>query len=103
MIIRAIHVFVKPDAVDAFKEASKRNHEESMKEPGVLRFDVLQSAEDRTRFLLYEVYTSVEATQAHKETAHYKTWKDTVEPMMDRPRESATYAPVAPEKEEEWR
>lgn len=103
MIIRAIQVFVKPDAVDAFKEASKRNHEGSMKEPGVLRFDVLQSAEDRSRFLLYEVYTSVEATQAHKETAHYKAWKDAVEPMMDRPRESAAYTPVAPIQEEEWR
>ena len=102
MIVRVIYVFVKKDNVDAFAEATKLNREASIEEPGVLRFDVLQDAEDSAHFILYEVYRSEKSTQAHKETEHYASWKKTVEPMMARPRSSTACRVIAPDEESAW-
>ncbi|HUZ18166.1 MAG TPA: antibiotic biosynthesis monooxygenase [Spirochaetia bacterium] len=96
MIVRVISLKVKRELVEEFKEASVANHNGSLKEPGVRRFDVLQSEADPTEFLLYEVYESEEATLTHKETVHYAKWKEHVEPMMAEPRKSASYSVVAP-------
>jgi (4S)-4-hydroxy-5-phosphonooxypentane-2,3-dione isomerase len=96
MNVRVISLKVEREHVEEFKEASTANHNGSLKEPGVLRFDVLQSESDPTQFLLYEVYESEEATLTHKETVHYKRWKERVEPMMAEPRRSASYTVVAP-------
>lgn len=103
MVARAITVYVKPDSVEEFRRATVKNHEGSVKEPGVLRFDVLQNAERPTEFLLYEVYTDEAATVAHKDTAHYAEWKKTVTPMMAKDRESSTFNVVAPLSPEQWR
>ncbi len=96
MIVRIIHVYVAEDSAEAFREATEANHLASIEESGVLRFDVLVSPEDPNHFVLYEVYRSEDAIEAHKVTAHYATWRDEVEPMMSRPRERADYLPVAP-------
>ncbi len=107
MIVRAVRVYVKPEAVEAFERATVENRAGSIREPGVLRFDVLKSA-DRPRtassaeYLLYEVYADDKATADHKETAHYKKWNETVAPMMERKRESAAYSPVAPVARSDW-
>ena len=103
MIIRGIRVVVKESAVEDFKQATVANHKGSIREPGVLRFDVLQSADDPTVFFLYEAYTDEEATLAHKETPHYRAWKGAVEAMMAEPRSSAAYVPVVPEDPSGWR
>ncbi|MBZ4400093.1 putative quinol monooxygenase [Myxococcus sp. AS-1-15] len=92
-----VHVHVKPEHVDAFREATLANARESVKEPGVARFDVIQDSEDATRFVLVEVYRSVEAPAAHKDTAHYLRWRDTVAPMMAEPRTSRKYVNLFPE------
>ncbi|AKF81110.1 Quinol monooxygenase YgiN [Myxococcus fulvus] len=92
-----VHVHVKPEHVDAFREATLANARESVKEPGVARFDVIQDSEDATRFVLVEVYRSAEAPAAHKDTAHYLRWRDTVAPMMAEPRTSRKYVNVFPE------
>jgi quinol monooxygenase YgiN len=102
MIVRAIRVYVKPEAVDAFERATVENRAGSIREPGVLRFDVLKSSDRPAEFLLYEVYADEKATADHKETAHYKKWRDTVAPMMARDRESAAYSPVAPLARSDW-
>jgi autoinducer 2-degrading protein len=102
MIVRVINVAVKEAAVDGFIEASKRNHEGSIREPGVLRFDVLQSSSDPTRFVLYEAYRSNEATALHKETEHYAVWKKAVDPMMAKSRESTAFEVIAPASTEGW-
>ncbi len=81
-----VHVHVKEDCVDTFIEASKANHLASIQEPGNCRFDVLQSPDDPTRFVLYEAYTSADDAAAHKQTAHYLAWRATVADMMARPR-----------------
>lgn len=94
MLILHVHVSVKPDHIEAFKEASIENALNSRKEPGVARFDVMQQSDDPTRFLLVEVYRSVEATAAHKETAHYAKWRERVEPMMAAPRTRVQYLDV---------
>lgn len=91
MLIVHVHVEVKPGDIDAFKSASLDNAENSIKEPGVIRFDVCQQEEDPTRFLLVEIYRSPEAAAAHKETSHYKIWRDTVAAMMASPRKSVRY------------
>ncbi len=94
-----VHVFIQvnPADIDAFKAATMENARNSVQEPGIARFDILQQADDPTRFVLSEAYRSVEATVAHKETAHYATWRDTVTPMMAVPRTSLKYSNVFPE------
>jgi quinol monooxygenase YgiN len=97
MLVVHVHVHVKPDCVEAFKAASLENARNSLQEPGIARFDVCQQGDDPTRFVLVEVYRSVEATAAHKETAHYAKWRDTVAPMMAEPRKSVKFANVFPD------
>lgn len=97
MLVVHVHVHVKPEFVDAFKAATVENASHSVQEPGIARFDVVQQADDPTRFVLVEAYRSVEATAAHKETAHYLKWRDAVADMMAEPRSSVKYANVFPD------
>jgi len=99
MLIVHVHVHVKPEYVEAFKQATLANARESLKEPGIARFDFAQQEDDPTRFVLVEVYRSSEAPAAHKETRHYQTWRDAVAHMMAEPRASVKLAPVAPAEE----
>jgi quinol monooxygenase YgiN len=92
MLIVHVHVHVKADAVEMFKSASVANARESVKEPGIARFEVLQQQDDPTRFVLVEIYRTPEAPSAHKETKHYQTWWDAVAPMMAEPRSSVKFA-----------
>ena len=94
MLIVHIQVQVKPEAVEQFKQASLANAQESIKEPGILRFDIVQQQDDPTRFVFVEVYRAPEASAAHKETKHYQVWRDTVAPMMAVPRSSVKCSPV---------
>lgn len=96
MLIVHVHVHVRPESVEDFKTASVENARNSVQEPGIARFDVIQQQDDPTRFLLLEVYRTLEATAAHKETAHYQRWRDTVAPMMAEPRSSVKYANIFP-------
>jgi quinol monooxygenase YgiN len=95
----AVHVFiqVKPDCVERFIEATKANAQNSLLEPGIARFDLIQQQDDPTRFVLVEVYRDVEATVRHKETAHYARWRDTVADMMAVPRSSVKFETLYPE------
>ena len=86
MHVTLVHVRVKPEHVDAFIVATRANHEGSVSEPGNRRFDVLQTPNDPTRFILYEAYASAADAAAHKETAHYILWRETVGDMMSEPR-----------------
>lgn len=95
MIATTVIIHVKPENVEDFKKASIENHNGSRKEPGNVRFDVLQSNDDPTYFTLYEVYADVDAAKAHKETAHYKKWRDTVEPYMACKRVGIPHTPLA--------
>ena len=97
MLIVHVHVHVKPEAVDAFKEASLENARNSVQEPGVARFDVIQQADDPTRFILVEVYRTPDAPAKHKETAHYARWRDTVADMMAEPRNGIKYTNLFPD------
>ena len=96
MIVTCVHVYVKPENVEDFIQASRINHENSIKEPMNFRFDVLQYKEDPTQFLLYEAYESNEGAAAHKDTEHYKTWWATVEPWMAKKRQGVPYEMIAP-------
>jgi len=98
MLIVHVHVHVKEDCVEAFKKASVENAGNSINEPGVARFDVIQQNEDPTRFVLVEVYRSPDDPARHKETEHYKKWRDTVEAMMAEPRSSVKYSNVYPDE-----
>lgn len=97
MYIVHVHVHVKPEFVEAFKQATIENASNSVQEAGVARFDVIQQSDDVTRFILVEVYKSVEASAAHKETAHYAKWRDTVAEMMAEPRQGIKYTNIFPE------
>lgn len=91
-----VHVCVKNECINAFIEASKANHEASVQESGNRRFDVLQSADDSTRFVLYEAYATAEDAAAHKNTDHYLVWRETVADMMAEPRQGAPYSGLFP-------
>ena len=88
MFVAAVHVYIKPEAVEKFKAGIKANHEGSIAEPGCLRFDVAQSVEDPTEFLLWEVYLDDEAAAFHKTTPHYLAFKERMPALMARDRRS---------------
>jgi len=96
MLVVHVHVHVKPESVDAFKEASIENSKNSIQEPGVYRFDVIQQNDDPTRFILVEVYRDDEAPAKHKETDHYKKWRESVADMMAEPRSAVKLHDVYP-------
>jgi autoinducer 2-degrading protein len=97
MFIVHVHVHVKPESVEAFKEATLENARNSVQEPGIARFDVIQQLDDPTRFVLVEVYRSSDDPGEHKKTAHYQTWRDTVAEMMAKPRSSVKYDNIFPD------
>lgn len=97
MLVVHVHVHVKPECVEAFQQATVENARQSVREPGIARFDVVQQTDDPTRFVLVEVYRTAAAPAAHKETAHYARWRDAVAPMMAEPRTSVKFANVFPD------
>ena len=98
MLIVHVHVHVKGEHLDAFRAASLENARNSVQEPGVARFDVIQQADDPTRFILVEVYRTADDPARHKETAHYQAWRDTVAEMMAEPRSAVKFANVFPDE-----
>ena len=97
MYIVHVHVRVNKDDIEAFRDATLENAKNSVKEPGIARFDVIQELEDPSRFLLVEVYRTVEDSVKHKETAHYAQWRDIVADMMAEPRKGKKYNNLFPE------
>lgn len=97
MLIVHVHVHVKPESVEAFREASLENARHSVQESGIARFDVLQQSDNPARFVLTEVYRTPEAPGQHKATPHYRLWRDTVADMMAEPRTSVQYKNVFPD------
>jgi quinol monooxygenase YgiN len=96
MFIVHVHVRVKGDSIEMFRAATIENAQQSIQEPGIARFDVVQQMDDPTRFVLVEVYRDEAAAAAHKETAHYQAWRDAVAPMMTEPRTSFKFTNVFP-------
>jgi autoinducer 2-degrading protein len=97
MVIVQVHARVKLEQIEAFKTATAVNAAASLKEPGIARFDVAQQADDPSRFTLIEVYRTAAAVAAHKDTAHYQTWRSAVAGMMAEPRTSVKFASVFPD------
>ena len=99
MLVVHVFVHVKADRVEAFQEATIANASNSVQEPGVARFDVIQQQDDPTRFVLVEVYRTPDDPARHKETAHYQQWRDTVADMMAEPRSSIKHGNVFPDEQ----
>ncbi len=97
MHVTLVHVQVKPAYINDFIAATQLNHEASIQEIGNCRFDVLQSPENPSLFILYEAYTSVDAAVAHKQTDHYLNWRDTVADWMAEPRQGINYQGLFPQ------
>lgn len=102
MIVTFVHVWVKPDHIDDFILASTENHKNSIKEPGNLRFDLVQNANDAAKFVIYEAYATDEDAAAHKNTAHYLKWRATVADWMMQPRKGEKHIVVAPTNKSLW-
>jgi autoinducer 2-degrading protein len=98
MYIVHVSIHVKSDRLEEFKAASLDNAQHSVEEQGVARFDVIQEAENQTRFLLVEVYRSEEAAAKHKTTAHYERWRVVVEPLLAEPRTRIVYRNIFPDE-----
>ncbi len=98
MLVVHVHVHVKSECVETFKQATLANARQSVQEPGIARFDVVQQADDPTRFVLVEVYRTPDAPAKHKETAHYAAWRDAVADTMAEPRSSVKYTNVYPDE-----
>ena len=97
MLIVLVHVRVKAESIEDFRQATIENARASVQEPGIARFDVVEQQNDSTRFVLIEVYRTSEAPAAHKETAHYATWRDAVAPLLAEARTSRRFRNVSPE------
>ena len=102
MIVTCVHVNVKPENVQDFIRAIVENHKGSVLEPGNLRFDVLQKADDPCRFMVYEAYESEEAAALHKTTPHYIKWRDTVRDYMADSRQGVRYNIIEPSDRSQW-
>lgn len=96
MFVTLVHCHVKPEAVDAFIDACRANHEGSIREPGNVRFDLIQQADDPTRLILYEWYADEDGAKAHKDTAHYLAWREATADMFEEPRHGVRYIGLAP-------
>jgi (4S)-4-hydroxy-5-phosphonooxypentane-2,3-dione isomerase len=96
MLVVHVHAYVHPEMVEAFVAATVTNATNSAQEPGIARFDVVRDNDDPTHFVLVEVYRTPQAPAAHKETAHYAAWRDSVAPMMARPRTSVKFTNIFP-------
>ncbi len=96
-----VHVFVhvKSEYLEAFKAATIENARNSAQEPGIARFDVIQQADDPTRFVLVEVYRAPNDPAKHRETAHYNKWRAVCEPMLAEPRTRIVYGNVFPDEQ----
>ncbi len=97
MLIVHVRVRVKPECVESFRKASLENARHSVQETGIARFDIVQQADDPTRFVLVEVYRTADAPARHKETGHYQIWRDQVAPMMAEPRTSVKFSNIFPD------
>jgi autoinducer 2-degrading protein len=102
MTLTCVYVHVKSDAVDKFINATISNHSKTVKEPGNLRFDFIQQADDPCRFMIYEVFEDEKAVADHKNTSHYLTWRDTVADFMSEPRQGVKYKIVEPSDRTRW-
>lgn len=102
MIVTLVHVWVKEPFVEAFVAATMENQKNSVKEPGNLRFDILLDAGNPAKFVFYEAFESEEAVAAHKETAHYHKWRDTVADWMAQPRRGEKHIVVCPIEKSQW-
>ncbi len=98
MHVTLVHVWVKPDAIQDFIQATQANHQASIQEAGNRRFDILQLASDPGQFILYEAYVNAQAAEAHKQTAHYLQWRETVANMMAKPRQGIYYQGLFPKE-----
>ncbi len=101
MLVVHIQISVKPECVAAFQDATIANARESLKEPGIARFDFVQQTDAPTRFALVEAYRNPEAQARHRETRHYQIWRDAVAPMMAEPRVSVKFTSLHP-PEDKW-
>jgi autoinducer 2-degrading protein len=101
MVVVYVHIHVKPEWVEAFQQATLANARQSITEPGIARFDVLQHADDPTRFVLVEAYRTPDAPTAHKATPHYLAWRDAVAPMMAEPRQGVQFHNLFPQ-DQDW-
>jgi len=99
MIIVQVHVHVKADLIDAFRDATLENARKSVQESGIARFDVIQQQDSLERFILIEVYRSEADIAKHKETQHYNIWRETVAEMMAEPRRGVKFSNVFPTDE----
>ena len=102
MVVTCVYVHVKPDAVDKFINETIINHRESVKEPGNMRFDFIQQADDNCRFMIFEVFESEQAVADHKNTAHYQIWRDSVADLMKEPRKGVKYNVIEPSDITRW-
>lgn len=98
MIIKSIYMFLKEERVDAFIEASTENRQESIKEEGIIRFDVLQCKDDPTKFMFYEVYKTEAAVEDHMKTKNFSKWNNAVMPWFSKPRERVLYSAIVPDE-----
>jgi (4S)-4-hydroxy-5-phosphonooxypentane-2,3-dione isomerase len=96
MLVTLVYVKVKPEHLSEFIDATRKNHEGSIREPGNRRFDICQSVDDPCSFVFYEAYATKEDVAAHKATEHYAAWRKAVDGWMEEPRKGVVYQCLFP-------
>ncbi|PWJ42349.1 putative quinol monooxygenase [Sediminitomix flava] len=102
MHIRIIKLYIDPNHLDTFREVTKKNFEASIKEEGVIRFDIMEDAERVGEYTILEVFKSSEDREKHFTTAHFKEWDKVAVPLFIAPLESRQYNSVFPDVESDW-
>ena len=96
MHILHVHLKVKPERIDEFIAASVENAQNSVREAGCVRFDIVQDTADPSHFEFIEVYRDQAAHASHRDSEHYKTWAGLAEEMMAEPRSRNLYRNIYP-------
>ena len=102
MYVVSVSIWVKPDKIEDFIEATLENARHTRREPGNLRFDVSRCVDDPDRFLLYEVYREENDFHSHHETKHYGVWRDAVADWMARDRQGIKHESIFPDGPRNW-
>ena len=94
MFVVAVTIFVKPENRQSFIDATLDNARNTRREPGNVRFDVLNAEDDPNRFLLYEAYREKDDFSKHQQTEHYLRWKQAVTDWMAQPRQGVKHTAI---------
>jgi quinol monooxygenase YgiN len=90
VVVTHVDVAPNPQVAVMLKDLA----EASRKEPGNVRFDVVQHTMRANHFTVLEVWRDQKALDAHAAAPHTRQYRDTLQPMTGSPLDERVYKPI---------